>query len=345
MKELWMNYFNMYPLSTVQDFIKYLYQSAFGGGHLVVDEEENYKNLLKEYHSIEYDSNHILYEDISDELVRVHLEPLKEEHLKILHKLFLKSIFVVENKSVLEDSFQEVENGIKEGWIPFTLEQWHQQMTSYREKGYPVMSHSEIFRNHYHPHYRIVKKEYIKVLDIILKIDLLEEHSVIVIEGRSGSGKSTLASLLHEFYQYPVVHMDDFFLQPDQRTPQRLEEIGGNVDYERFYEEVIIPIKAKESFDYHIFDCHVMSIQDKKHIDFKDKMIVEGSYSLHPYFHNYADLSIFLDIDSDLQVERITKRNGERLANRFVSEWIPKENLYFETYKIKENADIVIKEE
>ena len=89
MKELWMNYFNMYPLSTVQDFIKYLYQSTLGGGHLDVDEEENYKNLLKEYHSIEYDSNHILYEDISDELVRVHLEPLKEEHLKILHKLFL----------------------------------------------------------------------------------------------------------------------------------------------------------------------------------------------------------------------------------------------------------------
>lgn len=28
--------------------------------------------------------------------------------------------------------------------------------------------------------------------------------------------------------------LDDFFLRMEQRTPERLREVGGNVDYERF---------------------------------------------------------------------------------------------------------------
>ena len=32
--------------------------------------------------------------------------------------------------------------------------------------------------------------------------------------------------------------MDDYFLQPYQRTEERLAEPGGNVDYERFKEEI-----------------------------------------------------------------------------------------------------------
>lgn len=33
-------------------------------------------------------------------------------------------------------------------------------------------------------------------------------------------------------------HMDDFYLQGRQRTYERLNEVGGNVDYERFAKEV-----------------------------------------------------------------------------------------------------------
>ena len=35
-----------------------------------------------------------------------------------------------------------------------------------------------------------------------------------------------------------LFHMDDFFLRMEQRTPDRMKETGGNVDYERFYETV-----------------------------------------------------------------------------------------------------------
>ena len=45
--------------------------------------------------------------------------------------------------------------------------------------------------------------------------------------------------------------MDDFFLRPEQRTEERLKEVGGNVDRERFLEEVARPLtNKKKSFGY-----------------------------------------------------------------------------------------------
>lgn len=32
----------------------------------------------------------------------------------------------------------------------------------------------------------------------------------------------------------------------EQRTPERMTEVGGNVDYERFLETVLFPVSAKK---------------------------------------------------------------------------------------------------
>ena len=63
---------------------------------------------------------------------------------------------------------------------------------------------------------------------------------LLAIDGRCGSGKTTLAGMIAQRYRAEVIHMDDFFLQKDQRTPERLAEPGGNVDRERFRQEVIL---------------------------------------------------------------------------------------------------------
>ena len=75
----------------------------------------------------------------------------------------------------------------------------------------------------------------------------------------------------------------------------------------------------------------------------KKVIIVEGAYSSHPYFENYADFKIFLKVDEEMQKKRILKRNGEEMLKRFINEWIPKENKYFNEFKIKEKADIIIR--
>ena len=78
---------------------------------------------------------------------------------------------------------------------------------------------------------------------------------LIVIDGLCGSGKTTLADSLSSMLQAPVVHMDDFFLPFSLRTPQRLSQPGGNVDYERFAQEVLPFAGKKEGFSYRRFSC------------------------------------------------------------------------------------------
>lgn len=164
---------------------------------------------------------------------------------------------------------------------------------------------------------------------------------LVAIDGHAASGKTTLGYYLAEMFECNLFHMDDFFLQNDQRTEERLNEVGGNVDYERFQKEVLASILKRENVGYRPFSCKTRTILETKEIPFKRLNIIEGSYSQHPYFGGVFDLKVFTEIAEEEQMERIRQRNGEAMLERFVSEWIPKENAYFEKFKIKEASLII----
>lgn len=169
-----------------------------------------------------------------------------------------------------------------------------------------------------------------------------EKTVLIAVDGKSGSGKSTLAGEIQKAFGGNVFHMDDFFLRPGQRTEERLSEIGGNVDYERF-RKVLQQIATGGAVDYQAYDCKTQCLRETVSIRHERLNIVEGSYSLHPFFGDIYDLKIVLDIDGKIQRERIGKRNGEVMLRRFEEEWIPKENAYLEAFHIYREADILWK--
>ena len=74
--------------------------------------------------------------------------------------------------------------------------------------------------------------------EIIKQEDNTDRPILVAIDGRCGSGKTTLGEYLKGQLDCNLFHMDDFFLRMEQRTPDRMKETGGNVDYERFYETV-----------------------------------------------------------------------------------------------------------
>ena len=171
---------------------------------------------------------------------------------------------------------------------------------------------------------------------------LSEKETIIVaIDGNCTSGKTTLAKQLAANYDCNVFHMDDFFLRPEQRTPERFSETGGNVDYERFWEEVLIPLKSGKPFSYRPFDCGTFQLTDPVSVMPKKLNIIEGTYSLHPYFRDVYDLKIRLTISPELQRQRILER-PEFLHQRFFEEWIPMENRYFEGFAISEKCHIIL---
>ena len=168
------------------------------------------------------------------------------------------------------------------------------------------------------------------------------DRILIGIDGRAGSGKTTLARKLAEVFDCNVFHMDDFFLQGYQRTEERAKEVGGNVDYERFQKEVLLPLRKKETVWYRPFRCQTMELQEKVEMPFRRLNIIEGSYAQHPYFGDPYDLKIFVDIDPDLQLERIEKRNGAEKLEQFKTLWIPKEEAYFAKFQIAAHADRIM---
>jgi len=176
---------------------------------------------------------------------------------------------------------------------------------------------------------------------IYQKIDELlnnKEKVVIAIDGQSASGKTTLAKQLSNHYHAPIIHMDDFFLTLEQRTKERLSEIGGNIDYERFEDEVLNHIKDLIIY-MRPYDCQSFTFKDSQKIEFNQILIIEGAYSLRLPWQNLYDLKIVLTIDEVLQKERIQLRNP-KLIDRFINEWIPKENLYISHHEVLKNADI-----
>ena len=179
---------------------------------------------------------------------------------------------------------------------------------------------------------------------VIKQIDdlLTQKDTVIVaIDGKCTSGKTTLAAQLAQSYDCNVLHMDDFFLRPEQRTPTRYAEVGGNVDYERFREEVLLPLQSEKEFSYRPFHCKTFTLSAPVTVTPKRLTIIEGSYSMHPHFGDPYDLKTLLTVDPETQKQRVLERPSF-VQERFFTQWIPMENRYLEHFRISDKADLIL---
>ena len=178
-------------------------------------------------------------------------------------------------------------------------------------------------------------------VEVLLK-ENKKEIIVIAIDGMTGSGKTTLAEELSQVYKAPIFHADDYFLPPELRTEQRLNEPGGNIHYEKMKKEIIdilVDGKINSTIKYKPFICKNQSYGEEKSFKLSKINIVEGSYCLNPYFGKYYDISVFLKINEKSQIERLTKRCPQ-MINNFINKWIPLEKKYHDAFKLYDNCDI-----
>lgn len=164
---------------------------------------------------------------------------------------------------------------------------------------------------------------------------------IVAIDGRCGAGKSTLAQQLARDLGGRVVCADDFFLRPEQRTPERLAEPGGNLDRERMKSEVIDRLSA-DALSYTPFDCGVMDFGSPVELPPARLTIVEGAYSLHPYFGEYYDLAVFVTADPETRLARIGARPGHNNVEMFRKRWIPMEERYLSACEVETRSNLVI---
>lgn len=179
-------------------------------------------------------------------------------------------------------------------------------------------------------------------LDELLARVLRMQSGVIAIDGPCASGKSTLGALLQNAFSLSVLHLDDFFLRPEQRTPERLAEPGGNIDRERFLREAYGPYRDGVPFAYRPFDCATQTLLAPVSVVPTPVRVVEGVYAMHPAFRGLYALSVFVKAGLSARRERLLARNGEAMLRRFDTVWIPMEDAYFEGCAVELACDMTL---
>ncbi len=343
-----------HPAFNPQDAIKLCYQATFGAEHLL-QEAASVKDYFEKEYAETPSADLPLYEMISNDYGRVNLAAWKYHKLPSdwLFQIFFMTASTPSGGSAddLYTCFDSVTALTQKGLLPFADANWQQHCESYKkanadaQRPVPV-HHSATYRTSEKPAYRIVHARYIKLIPLLQAIASLPtlakgKATIVAIDGRAASGKSTLAAQLSAILKAGLIHMDDFFLPPALRSAERLAEAGGNVHYERFAEEMLPQLRNTDAFSYICFDCSQMAMGEPRTVASSPYRIVEGSYSNHPTFGDYADLKILCDIDPEIQMQRILNRNGEELAEMFRTRWIPMEEKYFETFHIRDKADLI----
>ena len=174
---------------------------------------------------------------------------------------------------------------------------------------------------------------------LILTAGKEKSRVIVAIDGRCAAGKTTLANHLKRELDCTVFHMDDFFLRPEQRTAERLRTPGGNVDYERFADEILHPVRDGSKYvELRAYDCASQTLHEAVRVPVGRIVLVEGSYSCHPTLWDCYDLHVFLTVSPDVQRKRILERNGEEKLAVFLNRWIPMEERYFEAFDVQEKC-------
>lgn len=327
MKEFFSYLQSTYPKSRPQDIVKALYQSFCGAGH-AVDLLSAQKTIVEECALCNGPGR---VEKLLGKYERYHLGRETEFRQRAIAALFFDGA----GKEDREGFLESLKNFSAFPFTVFTREEKDNFLNSYLERGLPLLSHSEEYRNAYAPHYRVLPETHVKLIDVLAEIYLRKDISVICLDGRCGSGKTTYADILGRVLGAQVIHCDDFFIPKEQRTAPH--EI--NLDIDRFVEEVAVPLSEGKNPRYRKYDCRTDRLLESGYHPPAPYYIVEGSYSTAPQLGKYYDFSVFCDVNKVEQKNRLLRREGEIGYIAFREKWIPSEEEYFSRYDISDKCD------
>lgn len=182
---------------------------------------------------------------------------------------------------------------------------------------------------------------YFQALQAVRELVRRGNPVIAAIDGRCGSGKSGLAQIMRKIFSCNVFHMDDFYLPMNKRAENWRQLPGGNMDFDRFRSEVLLPSRSGKTVAFHPFKCRSGGYGQTEYISPCTLTVAEGSYSQHPELSGLYDLKIFLTCSKEVQNRRLMAREGEHFS-AFESLWIPMEEHYIQSCGIEQNSSIVL---
>ena len=155
---------------------------------------------------------------------------------------------------------------------------------------------------------------------------------LVGVDGAGGSGKSTLAiNLAAALERVTLVHIDDFTDWADDT----------NWQFSTFAERVLEPLLAGVTAKHQRYDWPTDTFGEWFELVPNGIVIVEGVTALRPDLRDYWHVSAWVDCPRALRLERGIARDGEALRSKWVDQWMPGEDAYFERDKPHEHAQFI----
>jgi hypothetical protein len=151
-----------YPLMGSPDWIKLVYQSAFGAEHLFADLDSVERYFHAEFSGTKPARSVPLLEDLGGDLLRVNFAPYQANGFfeEDLFELFLRSAQPQKGKEALfNEDIALIEEFLRQEKGEERSRAFQQDYEAYRKDGLHPLHHSEEYRQAYAPHYRLVLKE------------------------------------------------------------------------------------------------------------------------------------------------------------------------------------------
>lgn len=127
---------------------------------MIRDEAACLAYLRSEYDSVIRIPERPVCESIGNGIVRVQLAALEPHQLDALGRVFIASAAAHTGTQASFFAKLEVLRKLaKEGIFAFDARELDTYLARYRDAGFPAVSHSPQYRQHYHPAYRVVRKD------------------------------------------------------------------------------------------------------------------------------------------------------------------------------------------
>src|SRR5262245_10703372 len=177
----------------------------------------------------------------------------------------------------------------------------------------------------------------------------LQSTILVGVDGLGGAGKTVLAkavagNLRSAGQPAALVHFDDFFFPSAQRpsgTP-RAKPIGGDFDWCRLRDQVLLPLRANQVGRYRRYDWTLDALAEAHEIPPGGTVIVEGLYCTRTEIADLYDVRGWVDCPRDLRLARGISRDGEAARDRWVLDWLPSEDMYVREHAPMRAAHFVV---
>ena len=156
------------------DAVKLVYQSVFGGGHLIENEADSLRFLSEERAAVllrtPADVRPAAFEPIGFGYVRLYLTG---REIAALPDALLNRAFVLSSRSphggmpLFEASLRALRRAVERGVFSFSKAAFSDCLAGYRAAGFPPARHSEAYRRAYDPAYRVLSGVYASALEVL----------------------------------------------------------------------------------------------------------------------------------------------------------------------------------